>query len=131
MKLKNNNHSVFSLNYHLVLVIKYRRKIINDDISCRMREIFDRVASKYNIFTIEWNHDMDHIHVLFDATPNSDLSKFISVYKSASSRIIKKEYPGIRQYLWSKYLWSGSFCLISTGGATIDIIKQYICSQGY
>ncbi|WP_348981298.1 transposase, partial [Bacillus sp. DNRA2] len=32
-KLDNNNHSVFLLYYHLVFVIKYRRKVVNDEIS--------------------------------------------------------------------------------------------------
>ena len=130
MVFDNNNHSVFSMNYHLILVIKYRRNVINDVISSRLKDIFERIADSYNISVIEWNHDVDHIHVLFKAQPNSELSKFINAYKSASSRLIKKEYPEIKQFLWENSFWSKSFCLITTGGATIDMIKQYIQSQG-
>ena len=130
MKLDNNNHSVFSMYYHLVLVTKYRRKVINDVISNRLREIFDYIAINYNISVVEWNEDQDHVHILFKAQPNSELSKFINAYKSASSRLIKKEYPEIREKLWKEYFWSRSFCLITTGGVTIDVIKQYIESQG-
>ena len=130
MKLDNNNHSVFSMYYHLVLVTKYRRKVINDVISNRLREIFDYIAINYNISVVEWNEDQDHVHILFKAQPNSELSKFINAYKSASSRLIKKEYPEIRERLWKGYFWSRSFCLITTGGVTIDVIKKYIESQG-
>ncbi len=130
MKLDNNNHSVFSMYYHLVLVTKYRRKVINDVISNRLREIFDYIAINYNISVVEWNEDQDHVHILFKAQPNSELSKFINAYKSASSRLIKKEYPEIREQLWKEYFWSRSFCLITTGGVTIDVIKKYIESQG-
>ena len=130
MKLDNNNHSVFSMYYHLVLVTKYRRKVINDSISKRLREIFDYIAVNYNISVVEWNEDQDHVHILFKAQPNSELSKFINAYKSASSRLIKKEYPDIKEKLWKEYFWSRSFCLITTGGVTIDVIKQYIESQG-
>lgn len=130
MKLDNNNHSVFSMYYHLVLVTKYRRKVINDSISKRLREIFDYIAVNYNISVVEWNDDQDHVHILFKAQPNSELSKFINAYKSASSRLIKKEYPDIKEKLWKEYFWSRSFCLITTGGVTIDVIKQYIESQG-
>ena len=90
MVLENNNHSVFSLNYHLVLVVKYRREVIDDTISCRLREMFEYIQPAYNITLKEWNHDKDHIHVLFSAHPKSELSKFINAYKSASSRLIKK-----------------------------------------
>ena len=130
MKLDNNNHSVFSMYYHLVLVTKYRIKVINDSISNRLREIFDYIAVNYNISVVEWNDEQDHVHILFKAQPNSELSKFINAYKSASSRLIKKEYPDIKEKLWKEYFWSRSFCLITTGGVTIDVIKQYIESQG-
>ncbi len=130
MKLDNNNHSVFSLNYHLVLVIKYRKRVLNDDISSRLKEIFEYISPNYNITLEEWEHDKDHVHVLFKAHPNSELSKFINAYKSASSRLIKKEFPSIKQKLWKEYFWSRSYCLITTGGATIDAVRKYIENQG-
>lgn len=130
MLLDTNQHSVFSLNYHLVLVVKYRRKVLNDNISNRAKEIFDYISTKYNITLLEWNHDKDHIHILFKAHPNSELSKFINAYKSVSSRLLKKEFPETRQYLWKDKFWSQSFCLISVGGAPLSILKRYIESQG-
>ena len=128
--LETNNHSVFSLNYHLVLVVKYRRKVIDDTISERLREIFQYIAPSYNITLKEWKHDVDHVHVLFSAHPKTELTKFLNAYKSASSRLIKKEYPGIREKLWKESFWSKSFCLITTGEATIEVIRKYIESQG-
>jgi len=130
MILDNNNHSVFLLYYHLVLVTKYRRKVIDDIISNRLKEIFEKIQDNYNITLQEWNHDKDHVHILFKAYPNSELSKFISAYKSASSRLIKKEYPKIKEQLWKEYFWSRSYCLLTTGGAPIEVIKKYIESQG-
>lgn len=130
IELESNNHSVFSLNYHLVLVVKYRRKVMDDTISERLREIFLSIAPSYNITLKEWNHDIDHVHVLFSAHPKTELTKFLNAYKSASSRLIKKEYPGIREKLWKESFWSKSFCLITTGGVTIETIRKYIESQG-
>ncbi|NLE06330.1 MAG: IS200/IS605 family transposase [Crenarchaeota archaeon] len=129
-QLDNNNHSVFAMYYHLVLVVKYRREVINDNISDRLKQIFEYIQTNYNITVVEWNHDKDHIHVLFKGQPNSELSKFINAYKSASSRLIKKEYPEIRNELWKEYFWSRSFCLITTSGVTIDVIQKYIEKQG-
>ena len=130
MELETNNHSVFSLHYHLVLVVKYRRKVIDDTISGRLKEIFEYIAPNYNISIEEWNHDRDHVHILLKAHPNTELSKFINAYKSASSRLIKKEFPAVREKLWKEYFWSRSFCLLTTGGVTMDIICQYIEHQG-
>ena len=130
MELDHNNHSLFQMYYHLVCVVKYRRKVINEEISKRLKEIFEYIAPNYNITLQEWNHDKDHVHVLFKAHPNSELSKFINAYKSASSRLIKKEYPIICKSLWKENFWSRSFCLLTTGGAPIEVIRRYIESQG-
>lgn len=130
MNLDNNNHSVFLMYYHLVFVVKYRRKVINEAISDRLKEIFEYIAPNYNIDLQEWNHDGDHLHILFKGQPNTELSKFINTYKSASSRLVKKEYSQIREKLWKETFWSKSFCLLTTGGAPIEVIKKYIEKQG-
>jgi len=130
VKLRNNNHSVFAIHFRLILVVKYRRKVINNDVSKRLKEIFEYIEDNYNIVLEEWNHDIDHVHILFRSEPNTNVSKFINAYKSASSRLIKKEYPSIRTRLYKEAFWSQSFCLISTGGANIETIKKYIESQG-
>ena len=129
MKLRGNNHSVFSIYFHLILVVKYRKKVIDERISERLKEIVEYIQNNYNIVLEEWNHDIDHVHVLFRSEPNSNISKFINAYKSASSRLIKKEYPSIRTRLYKETFWSQSFCLISTGEANIETIKKYIESQ--
>ena len=130
MDFDTNQHSVFLLHYHIIMCVKYRNKVIDDPISLRLKEMFEYIAPKYHITLEEWNHDIDHVHVLFRGHPNTEISKFINAYKSASSRIIKKEFPHIRKSLWKEMFWSQSYCLITTGGATVDVIKQYIQSQG-
>ena len=113
-----------------MLVVKYRRQVFDDGISSRAKEIFEYIAPNYNITLEEWKHDKDHIHILFRAHPYTEISKFINAYKSASSRLLKKEFPQIRQKLWKEHFWSQSFCLITTGDAPIEVIKKYIESQG-
>jgi len=130
MEMDTNNHSVFLLYYHLILVVKYRRNVFDDDMSDYARDIFAKIAPDYNITLLEWDHDGDHVHVMFKAQPNSELSKFINAYKSASSRLIKKEFPAVKKKLWKQHFWSQSFCLLTAGGAPIEVIKEYIESQG-
>ena len=128
--LDHNAHSVYLLYYHLVLVVKYRRKVFDNAISERAKEIFSYIAPNYGIILEGWNHDEDHVHVMFRAQPKSELSKFINAYKSASSRLLKKEFPEIRRKLWEETFWSQSFCLLTAGGAPIETIRRYIERQG-
>ena len=127
-----NKHSVYLLQYHLILVIKYRKKVITSKISNRLKVIFESIASKnqYKLKILEFNHDLDHLHILFKAEPKSELSKFINAYKSASSRLVKKEFTELKNKLWKEAFWSRSFFLVTVGGVTIEILKQYVEKQG-
>ncbi|MBY0040330.1 IS200/IS605 family transposase [Bacillus cereus] len=129
MKLDSNNHSVFLLYYHLVLVVKYRRNVFDDDMSDYAKDMFVRLSENYNITLVEWNHDVDHVHILFKAHPNTEMTKFINAYKSARSRLIKRDFPQVKKNLWKEMFWSRSFCLLTTGGSPIDVVKAYIENQ--
>lgn len=130
MELDNNHHSVFLLTYHLVLVVKYRRKVLTDQISGFAKDMFERIGEPFKVTVDEWNHDIDNVHVLFRAHPKTNLTKFVNAYKSASSRLIKKKFPEVREKLWKDMFWSRSYCIMTTGGAYIETIRKYIESQG-
>ena len=130
MKLDSNNHSVFSLYYQLILVVKYRRKVFDDDMSNYAKDMFIRLSESYNITLVEWNHDNDYVHILFKSHPNTEITKFINAYKSASSRLIKRDFPQVKKKLWKEMFWSRSFCLLTTGGSPIEVVKRYIENQG-
>ena len=85
---------------------------------------------KYSLKIIEFNHDIDHLHILFEAEPKSELVKFINAYKTASSRLIKQEFQHIKKYLWREYFWSRSYFLATTGGVSLEVLKKYVENQG-
>ena len=139
-KIDHNAHSVYLMYYHLIMVVKYRRKVINDPISERAKEIWEYIAPRYGIVLEEWNHDIDHVHVMFRAQPKTELSKFINAYKSASSRLLKKEYPEIREKqkaLESQYktfvegIDSGAKALFDKDrAAAIEFLTDFSCNTG-
>ena len=118
------------MNYHLTLVVKHRRKVISNKIQDKLIEIFNYIAPNYNITLSEANGESDHIHILFKAHPNSEISKFINAYKSASSRLVKKLFSEVKEKLWKETFWSQSFFLATIGEVTLDVVENYINSQG-
>ena len=110
--------------YHLVLVIKYRKDVIDNTISDYAKDKFISVGEKYNITLVEWNHDIDHLHVLFKAHPNTELSKFINAYKSASSRLIKKYFPSVslKKVVERNVPLVSSFCSSTTVVPPIQLV---------
>ncbi|PNK22986.1 IS200/IS605 family transposase [Bacillus thuringiensis] len=118
------------LYYQLILVVKFRRNVFDDDMSNYAKDMFVRLSENYNITLVEWNHDVDYAHILFKVHPNTEMTNFIHAYKSASSRLIKRDFPQVKKKLWKEMFWSRSFCLLTTDGSPIDIVKEYIENQG-
>ena len=127
---RKTQHSVYNITLHLVLVVKYRRDVIDNVISNRIREIFEYIGLTHDVEIIEWNHDKDHIHTLISINPSTNLNKYVNATKAASSRLIKKEFPNIRPKLWKEYFWTKGFYVNSTGSTQLDIVKNYILQQG-
>lgn len=127
---RKTQHSVYSITLYLVLVVKYRRDVIDDTISNRIKEIFKTIGLSHDVEIIEWNYDKDHVHTILSISPSTNLNKYVNVAKAASSRLIKKEFPNIKLKLWKEYFWTRGFYVNSTGSTQIEVVKNYILNQG-
>ena len=97
MELDTNNHSVFLLYYHLVLVTKYRRQVIDDEISDYAKTTFERISESYHITLVEWNHDKDHVHIMFKAQPKTELT---NVTFQESNNFFGKKCSGLKVFVF-------------------------------
>lgn len=131
MKLETNRNAVFSLKYHIILVVKFRRKaFVRKSIFVRMREIADKIASAQGVTILEMNGEADHVHLLISTVPRTQPCQFINSLKSATSRLLKVEFPEVAKAVWNKEtLWSPSYFICTVGGAPLEILKQYIEQQ--
>ena len=130
LKLDTNNHAVFDLNYHLILVVKYRRHVLVESVLEAFKSQAANIGIAHGVVIKECNGEADHVHLLLRAKPNTHMSVFVNSLKGATSRVLKREFPSIRKKLWKECLWSGSYCLITVGGAPLEVVRQYIESQG-
>jgi putative transposase len=130
MQYKQGYRCVYSLNIHLVLVTKYRRKIINQSILKRLNEIFDSTCQKWGCELTEFNGEPDHVHLLISYPPDVAISKLVNNLKTVSSRLIRKEFAEYVNSIYSKPIfWTGAYFVASTGGATLEQIKAYVENQ--
>lgn len=128
--LDKSAHSVFSLQYHLILVIKYRRKALCDEaIRERLKNIIWDLAKQLNVEIIAQEPAEDHIHILFKAKPTTDLVKVVNTLKGVTARTIRKEYPQLKDLLWGDSFWSDSYFIASTGQVSLDVLKAYVENQ--
>lgn len=131
MILKKNRHSVYSLNYHLVVCTKYRHKCITKDLFEALNNIAkDIFENRWWCSIIEFGGEEDHIHILFNAPPQVQLSKLVNNFKTVSSRLIRKKYGEyLSQFYRKPYFWSMSYGVFSTWWATLEAVKKYVQNQ--
>ena len=130
-ELRTNRHSKYSLKYHLVVVTKYRNKCITPEMLLELEKIFIRLLESQNSTILEFNGEEDYVHILFETPPQVQLSKLVNTLKTVSSRLIRKKFKNhLDEYYSKPIFWSRSYCIISTGEASIEIVKKYIQNQG-
>lgn len=129
-QLDKGCHSVYSLRFHYVCCVKYRKKVLTREISSRLKEINLSVAEKFGVQIIEQETDLDHIHILFASRPQVQLSKFVNSLKSVSARLLFREFPGLKKELWGGHFWSSSYFLVTVGEVKLEDVKRYVQSQG-
>jgi len=130
-ELDRVRNCVFSLQYHMIFVVKYRQNVfVEDEIISATKSIFNKIASDFDVEILECECGKDHIHILIRTRPTLNITKFINILKGHSSRDIRKKYKDfLKDKLWGDHFWSPSYFLSTTGNVTIDILKEYIENQ--
>jgi len=89
--LRHNRHSIYDLEYHLVVVTKYRHPVLSEEVTARLLEISRRLLEgDWPCKISEINTSADHVHILFEAPPQVQLSKMVNNYKTVTSRLLKE-----------------------------------------
>lgn len=130
MEMNTLYHCTYSLHYHLVVVTKYRKRCLTgamlDDFA---RQAQERCAA-WGGRLLECNGEADHVHLLLELPPTCALADFVNALKTGTSRRLRNVYAGhLGQFYDRPVLWSRSYCIISCGGAPLDVIRQYIGQQ--
>ena len=95
-----------------------------------LNENTQRLLKAMNCELVECNFEPDHVHFLISTDPKTQPSKMVNTLKTVTSRLIRKSFSEhLKPFYWKPIFWSRSYCIVSTGGASIEIIKQYIQNQ--
>lgn len=129
-ELRSNGNARFRLVYHLVLVTKYRRRVLTGAAIDRCAEILRSTSLAWDGICLECSGEGDHVHALLDMPPKVRPSDMVNILKTRTSRLLRAEFPALRAaYRGKSVLWSPSYCLLSAGGAPIDVLKRYVEAQ--
>ncbi|MCB5163135.1 IS200/IS605 family transposase [Marinomonas sp. E8] len=129
---RSHNSCVYKLIYHLVLVTKYRNDCLTSEMLTWLESEFKRLLEASDCDLMEFNGESDHVHALISLHPSLAPANLINSLKTVTSRMSKKHFGDhLKKYYWgTNALWNRSYCLLSVGGASLEvIIKQYIENQ--
>lgn len=130
-ELKSQAHCVFRIYYHIVFLTKYRKNALSPAILERLKEHFLRLCENAGCELVEFNGEADHVHLLVETHPGIAPSRLVNTLKTISSREIRREFAAdLAKYYWKPVLWHRAYCVLSAGGAPLEILKQYIQQQG-
>jgi putative transposase len=130
-KLDRGAHSVYSLQYHLILVVKYRREVFTSNrIIDFLKQKIHEISETFDVDVLAVECDKDHVHMLFKAKPTLNIPKYINALKTITSREIRRNFPEIKTKLWKNMFWNRSYFLATSGQVTLDVLKRYVESQG-
>lgn len=130
MKVNHGRGYVYSIQYHLVWCVKYRRKILTIEIEKDLIEILNKIARDNNFEILECNGDLDHIHLLINCSPQHYIPDMIKALKGVSARLLMKKYREyINEMLWGGHLWNPSYFIATVSENTEKQIREYIQNQ--
>lgn len=126
-----NRHSCFLLTYHVVLVTKYRKPVLQGKVKKLVCGIIRDILEERGCTLKELNGEADHIHILFDAGPEVQILDLVRVIKTKTARFARKQFPEeLKEYFWKPVFWTDSYFATTVGGATRNMVEQYIRKQG-
>ena len=122
-------HTTHRLQYHLVWIPKYRKRVLRGKIANRLKQLLYE-GCKINSWWIgEISIQEDHVHILIQINPKESVSKVVNLLKGGSSRILRKEFPELEEFLWGDSFWADGYFAETVGTVEEEVVRKYIKTQ--
>lgn len=124
---KCSNTSVHNLGYHIIWCTKYRRKLLNNNIQNRLKELTKEKCNELEIEICTIETMEDHIHIFVKSNPTLSPHYILKQIKGYTSRILRNEFRELKSKVPT--LWTRSYFIESVGCINEETIKKYIENQ--
>ena len=130
---KSKNRHKYLLQYHIIFVCKYRKKLLAlKEISDYIKQFSYEICTKSNIIIKYMETDKDHIHYMIETEPTMSISKAVDLIKSYTTyHIWKKHTEYLKNHFWKEHtFWTDGYFACSEGNVSKEMLKQCIENQG-
>ena len=131
-KWKSKNRHKYLLQYHLIFVCKYRKKLLIKSIADDIKQLSYEICNKHNVTIKEMEIDKDHIHYLIETEPNISVSQIVNLMKSyITYHIWERHQEFLSKHFWKEHtLWTDGYFVCSVGNVSEKTLREYIKNQG-
>lgn len=116
--------STYACEYHIIWCAKYRRTALSAAIQARFKELVLESQEKYGYIVRAVETLTDHVHLLISIPPTEAVGVMIGKIKGMTAKVLRDEFPYLKSQLPN--LWTRSYFVASTGGVTLEVLKQYV-----
>jgi len=124
MDARVQSHVVYKLNYHIVWIPKYRRKVLIPGVD----RYFERVLRSYiveqlpDVVLEKIGIQVDHVHILVVIPPKYAISQIVQKLKANTAKELRRKFEYLRR---AESLWSIGY-FVSSVGVDEARIRKYI-----
>ena len=124
-------HSIYHLQYHVVRVCKYRRRVLNPGVCSYIRKMLPKLMRSMSGVELETiGFDKDHLHMVISIPPKFSIATVMGKLKSQSSSELRKKFSWLSKVYWNENIvWSPGY-FVSSVGIDERTIKNYVTHQG-
>ena len=126
---KSGAHTKHRLRYHIVWIPKYRKRLLTGRVAQRLKELLQQCAESHDWVIEEQCIQVDHIHLLIQLNPSESVSYAVHILKGGTSRVIRQEFPTIKEQLWGASFWADGYFAETFGQCNEELIKAYVRNQ--
>jgi len=128
-KYRTASHTKHRLQYHMVWIPKYRRRVLRGKIAVRLKRLLYEACRMNRWWISELSIQEDHIHLIIQTNPRDSVADVIQRLKGGTSQVIRKEFPELEEFLWGDSLWADGYFVETVGNVDEEVVKRYIRLQ--
>ena len=121
-------HVKWECKYHVVILPKYRRKVLFGKLRRQVGEILRQLCREKGIELLEGKARPDHVHMLLSVPPRYSVAMTMGFLKGKSAVRIHRQLLKTKGTLFGRSFWARGYC-VSTVGLDEAAIRKYIQDQ--
>lgn len=128
-RYRTGSHTKHRLQYYLVWIPKYRWRVLRGKIAIRLRGLLYQACRMNRWWISVLSVREDHVHLIIQTKPSDSVAEVVQTLKGGTSRVIRKEFPEIEEFLWGDSFWADGYFAETVGNVDEEVVKRYIREQ--